>query len=144
MEQINLTIITIITSGISLIMGLFMLFLFLSTKKVKGTGYWATGSLVIGFGFLCNLIPPIDGFIAIVAPTFFITIGLYAYLAGIWSFKEKKIHKVVVIGIPLLDIMQSLIFFELIPSHQIRMTLHLIFILTYTVIAIYEMLKTIT
>ena len=141
MEQFNLTIITLFTSGISFIMGLFMLFLYYSTSKVKGTGYWATCSLIIGFGLLFRFIPPIDGFIGMVIPSIFVTIGLYAYLSGIWSFKEKKINKTIAIGAPVFDTIQSIIFFVLFPSHQIRMVLHAILIITYCVIAIYEMFK---
>src|SRR5680860_712358 len=118
MELQTIQILTITNSGISLIMGLYMMFLY-RTTSANGTGYWAAGSLVIGAGLLCRLIPPAEGYLAMVTPGAFVTVGLYLYLAGIWEFKEQKIYKRIIIGIPLVDFIQSLIFFYFFHSFRI-------------------------
>ena len=133
-------ILTIMNSGISLIMGLYMLFLRRSTAG-NGTGYWAAGSLVIGVGLLFRLIPPADGYLSLVCPGVFVTLGLYLYLAGIWEFKEKKVLKWMIIGLPLADAIQSLILFFIFQSFRIQMSLHILFLFFYCLIAIYEMFK---
>lgn len=140
MEQYNAIIIICMTSGISLIMGLYMLFLFKSTGA-KGTVYWAAGSLIIGVAILIMLVPPSGGFIGTAIPFLLITIGLYIYLAGIWDFKEKSIKKWIVIGFPLMDIIQYIIFFHFTPSVRTRVVLHAFIVVIYCSIAIYEMLK---
>jgi hypothetical protein len=47
MQMNNVLILNIVNSGISLIMGFYMLFLHRNFYKL-GTGYWAAGSLIIG------------------------------------------------------------------------------------------------
>lgn len=140
MELNIIQVLTIINSGISLIMGLYMLFLH-RTTNANGTGYWATGSLVIGAGMLLRLVPPVNGYIAMVGPGVMVTIGLYLYLAGIWEFKEQKIHKWLIIGIPVLDFVQSVIFFFLFNTFRIQVSFHILFLSIYCFIAIYEMFK---
>lgn len=135
--QIN-QILTITDSGISIVMGLYMLYLYQSSKS-DGTGYWAAGSLVIGGGLLFRLIPPADAYIAMVTPGLFVSIGLYLYLAGIWKFKERKIYKWFIIGMPLFDIIQSLFFFFVLHSFRMQLCIHLLVLVVYCGIAIYEM-----
>lgn len=134
-------ILIITASGISFIMGLYMILLYQGTSKTNGTGYWAFGSLIIGMGLLFKLLSPADGFFPLVLPSLFISAGLYSYLAGIWQFKNKKIKNWVVFGIPTLNLIQSLIFFYLFPLHKVRMVLHTFFLVIYCMIAIYEMLS---
>jgi signal transduction histidine kinase len=137
MELSTIQILTIINSGISLIMGFYMLMLRTSSKN--GTGYWAAGSLIIGAGLLLKFIPPSDGFFAIVSPALFICIGLYLYLAGIWEFKKRKIQKWIIIGLPLLNIIQSIVFSLYYPSYRMQGGIYSFIILFYCVYAIYEM-----
>lgn len=132
-------ILIIMTSGISLIMGLYMMLLYKNSKRVVGTVYWAAGSLLVGVGLLVRFIPPVDGFIAVAGPSLLITAGLYSYLSGIWQFKGKKIRHVLVIGLPALQVIQSVVFFGFIPSHRIRMVLYSIILIVYCSLAIYEM-----
>ena len=120
MEQAGFNILVVIISGISLINGIYMLLLFRNSRGVKGTGYWSAGSLMIGLGLLLNLVPPAGGFTSLVGPGIFITWGLYLYLAGIWQFKQKKIRNLLVNGMPLLNFLQSFIFFTVWPSDRIR------------------------
>jgi hypothetical protein len=47
MQMNNVLILNIVNSGISLIMGFYMLFLHRNFYKL-GTGYWAAGSLIFG------------------------------------------------------------------------------------------------
>jgi signal transduction histidine kinase len=138
MELQTLQILTIIDAGVSLIMGLYMLFLYQSSKS-GGTGYWSAGSLIIGLGLLFRLIPPNDGYPATVASGLFVTLGLYLYLAGIWKFKERKIHRWLIISIPVMDLAQSLLFFLLFQMPRIQLALHLLFLIIYGSIALYEM-----
>ncbi|WP_194830978.1 sensor histidine kinase KdpD [Prolixibacter sp. SD074] len=141
MEQFSLKIIIVIASGISLIMGFYMLLIHRNSAKVKGPVFWAAGNLMIGVGFLFRLISPENGFWATAAPMLLITTGLYVYLAGIWQFKEKRIIRWIVIGLPALDIFQSLLFFYLFPLNRVRVGLHLLVLIFYSVISIYEMLQ---
>jgi two-component system, sensor histidine kinase and response regulator len=140
MELNIIHILTIINAGISLIMGLYMLYLN-KTTDANGTGFWAAGSLIVGIGLLFRLIPPANGYQAILAPGIFVSFGLYLYLAGIWKFKEKKIYKPVIIGIPVLDFIQSLIFFFLIYSFRVQIILHVFLLSIYCILSIYEMFK---
>jgi len=120
-------------------MGLYMMLLYKNSKRVVGTVYWATGSLLVGAGLLLRFIPPVDGFIAVAGPSLFITAGLYSYLSGIWQFKGEKICRGVVLGFPALQVVQSVVFFGFIPSHRIRMALYSIILVVYCSLAIYEM-----
>ncbi|MCY1720696.1 HAMP domain-containing sensor histidine kinase [Prolixibacteraceae bacterium Z1-6] len=138
MELQTLQILTIINAGVSLIMGAYMLFLYQSSKS-DGTGYWSAGSLIIGLGLLFRFIPPADGYLASVASGLFVTLGLYLYLAGIWEFKGRKIHKGLIIGVPLFDLAQSLVFFFLFHSSRIQLSVHLVVLIVYCSIALYEM-----
>jgi two-component system sensor histidine kinase/response regulator len=140
MELNNLLILTIINSGISLIMGFYMLFLQRTSFKY-GTGYWASGSLIIGLALLFKSISPTDSYFAVAGSPVFITIGLYLYLAGIWKFKEQKIHKWIIIIIPVLDFIQSIIFFKFFHSYRIQIGLHAFFLIIYCIYAIFEMIK---
>ena len=141
MRQVDYEILVVITSGISILMGLYMLLLSKSTSGVKGIRYWASGSLLIGFGLLFKLIPPHNGFLPVVMPTLFTASGLYLYLAGIWRFKEKEIVRWVVFGFPIANLVQSILFFYVFPLPRIRVALYAIFLAVYCTIAIYEMLK---
>ena len=105
MEMDSFQVLTIMNSGISFIMGFYMLFLHRNTS-CDGPGYWAAGSLVIGFGLLLSVFSSVENFLKIDGYPLFTTIGLYLYLAGIWKFKGKKINKWIVMGIPILDILQ--------------------------------------
>ncbi len=141
MEPLSLKIIIFIASGISLIMGLYMMFLHNSAKSVKGPVYWAAGNLLIGAGLLTRLFLPDHGFFPRAEYMLFITVGLYVYLAGIWSFKEKPIKKWVLIGFPVFDVVQTLIFYFVFPSLPIRLTLHFTVLAVVTLVSIYEMLQ---
>lgn len=141
MEEFSLKIIIVIASGISLIMGFYMLLVHRNSAKVKGPMFWAAGNVMIGVGFLFRLISPMNSFWAMAAPMLLITIGLYVYLAGIWQFKEKRIIRWIVIGIPAFDVFQSLVFFYLLPLNRIRIGVHLLILIFYGIIAIYEMLQ---
>jgi len=136
----NLLIVNIVNSGISLIMGFYMFFLYRNPVKF-GTGYWASGSLIIGVGLLLKALLPVESSFNILGCPIFITIGLYIYLAGIWEFKEKKIRKWIIIGIPTLDLLQTIIFFTIFHSQKIQMGLHLIFLIIYCLLAINEMIR---
>lgn len=138
MELNNLLLLNIINAGISLIMGLYMVLLYRTSFK-QGTGYWAMGSLIIGIGLLAKAIAPHDGYLAVAGSPVFVTMGLYLYLAGIWRFKEQKIYHWIIISIPILDFIQSIIFYNIIPSHRIQMGLHSFFLIVYSIYAIYEM-----
>lgn len=141
MEEFSLKIIIVIASGISLVMGFYMFLVHWNTERVKGPMWWAAGNLMIGIGFLFRLIPPVTGFWGAVVPMLFITTGLYIYLAGIWRFKGKRIIRWIVIGMPVFDVFQSLVFFYLFPLNRIRIGLHLVILAFYSVIAIYEMFQ---
>jgi len=140
MELDHIQILTIFNSGISLIMGFYMLFIRQTTFKNE-TAYWAAGSLLIGIGLLFKIIIPFDGYFSTVAPSVFVSIGLYLYLAGIWEFKEQKVYKWIIIGIPVLDLIQSIISYHVFQSYRIQGSLHTIFILIYCFLALYEMFK---
>jgi len=140
MELNTLFILNIMNAGISLIMGLYMLFLKRTAFK-QGTGYWATGSMSIGFGFLLKTFVPADSYFSMLGFPVMVTLGLYLYLAGIWKFKEQKIHKWMIIGIPIVDFIQSIIFSGIFHFDKIRIGIHLTFLVFYTLYAIYEMIK---
>lgn len=127
-------------AGISLIMGFYMLFLKRTAFK-QGAEYWAAGSITIGIGLLFKSIAPADSYFSLAGFPIFITIGLYLYLAGIWKFKEKKINKWIIIGIPILDFIQSVIFFNIFHLHLIQIGIHISFLIVYCIYAIYEMVK---
>lgn len=141
MGQTELNILIIVNSGITIIMSLYIFFLYKNSAGVKGTFFWALGALIIGIGLLLKLFNSSNIFISFIVPPLFITIGLYFYLAGILHFKEKKINKWLVFGIPILDISQSIVFYQFIPSHKIRIILHLVILAFYCIIALYEMFK---
>jgi len=107
----------------------------------NGTGFWASGSLVIGFALLFRLIPPYNGYLSMVAPGVLVTVGLYLYLAGIWKFKQRKIHYPIIVGIPVADFLQSLVFFFVFHSFRLQLAIHVLFLSVYCVIAIIEMFK---
>ena len=141
MEILSLKIIIFIASGISVIMGFYMLFLHSSARNVKGPIYWAGGNLMIGIGLLSRLVNPFDGFTVHALSMLFVTFGLYIYLAGIWSFKDKQIKRWVIIGFPAFDVIQTVIFFYIIPFNKLRVFLHLMVLGVFSVISIYEMLQ---
>lgn len=140
MELNNLLILNIMNSGISLIMGLYMFFLQRTSFKL-GTGYWAIGSLIIGLGLLIKAVFPIENSFAMACSPLLITIGLYLYLAGIWKFKEIKIHRWIIIGIPILDITQTIIFLGFFHAYRIQIGFHLLLLVIYCLLAIFEMIQ---
>jgi len=141
MEHINFNVLIIINAGISLIMGFYMILLHKNSPGVKGTAFWAIGALIIRVGLLLRLLGHPNDLFIIAVPPLFVTIGLYFYLAGIWHFKLKKINNWIVIGIPILDIFQSVIFTYLYPLDKIRVEIHYIILIIYCLLAIYEMLQ---
>ncbi|HKJ43046.1 MAG TPA: HAMP domain-containing sensor histidine kinase [Sunxiuqinia sp.] len=141
MLQVEYRFLTGITSGIIILMGLYLLLLYRSTSGVKGIGYWAIGSLIVGVGQLFRLFPSLGSFSVIVVPTIFSTIGLYLYLAGIWQFKGKVIRHWIIFGLPLVNLVQSIVFYQFIPSNRIRGILLGIILLINCVLAIYEMFQ---
>lgn len=140
MEMSNLLVLTIMNSGISLITGFYLFFL---QKKSYDYGlkYWATGAIIVGIGLFLKAVSPIESSFALVGFPLFLTVGLYVYLAGIWKFKGKKINKWIFIGLPILDILQSIIFFEIFHLYRIQIGIHQLFIITYCVLGIIEMLR---
>ncbi len=140
MELNNLLIINIVNSGISLIMGFIMLFLNQFSYKL-GTGYWASGALIIGVGLLIKAVfPTFDSFVIAGFPIF-VTIGFYLYLAGIWKFKGENINYWIMIGIPVLDVLQTILFFKIFPFYRIQLGLHYLFITIYFLLAIFQMIR---
>lgn len=107
----------------------------------KGPGYWAAGALVIGVGLLLKAFSPIGNIFSIAGLPIFVTIGLYLYLAGIWKFKGMEINKWIVIGIPVLDILQFIVLFKIFHSFRIQIGLHQIVIIIYCLLSIVEMLR---
>lgn len=140
MEIDNLLIINIINSGISFIMGLYMFYFYRNTINL-GTGYWAAGSIILGTTFLLKTIFPVENSFATAAFTNFNTISDYLFLAGIWQFKEKKISKWIFIGIPMLDILLTIIFFKIYPSLRIQYGLHSIPLFAFGLLALIEMIR---
>lgn len=140
MELNNLIIIYIVNSGISLIMGFIMLFLNRYSFK-HGTGYWASGALIIGVGFLIKAVFPAWTLFSIAIFPNFVTISFYLYLAGIWKFKGKNINHWIMIGIPVFDALQTFVFYKLVPIYSIQLGLHLIIIVSYFLLAIFEMIR---
>lgn len=136
----NLLIINIINSGISFIMGLYMFYFYRNAFKL-GTGYWAAGSILLGITFLLKAVFPAGSPSATAAFTNFNTIADYLYLAGIWQFKEKKINKWIFIGIPILDILLTIIFFKIYPSLRLQYGLHSLPLFIFGLLAIIEMLR---
>ena len=134
-------IVYIISSGLSLIMGLYMLLLYYSTKNVKGPGWWAAGSLIVGLALLIRIFSPEHGISPLVISALLNVVGLYIYLAGIWDFKGKKIRKRIIVGLPVFDVAQTAFFMLFIPSHPIRSSIHITILLIYCSIAIYEMFQ---
>lgn len=96
---------------------------------------------MIGIGLLSRLVNPFDGFTVHALSMLFVTFGLYIYLAGIWSFKDKQIKRWVIIGFPAFDVIQTVIFFYIIPFNKLRVFLHLMVLGVFSVISIYEMLQ---
>lgn len=141
MEILALKIIIFIAAGISVIMGLYMWFLHKNARNVKGPKFWAGGNLVIGIGLVSRLITPLDGFTIHVLSMLFISVGLFIYLAGIWSFKGKEIKRWVVFGFPAFDIVQTIILYYIIPITSLRVVLHLLVLSLFSVISIYEMFQ---
>lgn len=140
MELNNLLLLNIVNSGISLIIGFYLIIGKQRSTKL-GTRYWAFGSLVIGIGmFIKTFSPALSAFTVAVFPNF-ITVGLYLFLAGIWKFKDRKFNKWIVIGLPILDAAQAFIFFKLFPWYQMQIGLHMVFIIIFCLFAIYEMLR---
>jgi len=121
-------------------MGLYMLLLYRGTSRVKATAFWAFGSLTIGVGFLFHFVPPQGSFVADVVPTLFVALGLYYYVAGIWQLKEKKINPWIVFGIPAFNLVQSVIFSQVIPSDRIRLIIYYSILAIFTCISLYEMI----
>jgi two-component system, sensor histidine kinase and response regulator len=140
MDLNNLFILNILNSGISLIMGFYMLFLQRNFVKL-GTGYWGAGALIVGVGLFFKAIAPDESFFAMVGAPIFNTFGLYLYLAGIWKFKEKRINKWIVIGFPVFDVVQSIIFFNIFQLLRIQIGIHMLILIAYCGLAIYEMIR---
>jgi len=140
MEMDNLLIINIINSGISFIMGIYMFYLYRNAFKL-GTGYWAAGSIILGITFLLKVIFPAGSPSATASFTNFNTIANYLYLAGIYQFKEKKLNKWIFIGIPILDIVQTIIFFKIYPSLRMQYGLHSLPLFIFGILAFIEMIR---
>ena len=140
MEMNILLVLNFMNAGISLIMGFYMYFLHRNLLS-KGPGYWTLGAIIIGVGLLLKVILPVDHFFSIAGFPIFLTIGLYLYLAGIWKFKEKSINKWIFIGIPFLDVLQTIVFFKIFPSRPIQIGLHTLVLLVYGLLGVVEMIR---
>jgi len=140
MELNNFVILNIVNSGISLILGFIMLFQNKYSLKL-GTGYWASGALIIGAGLLLRVIFPANNFLTVVGFPILLTTGLYLYLAGIWKFKDKKFNYWILIGIPVFDLLQTLIFYFIFPSFLIQSSIHYLILTLYFLLATYEMIR---
>ena len=141
MDHNGLLIILLIATGISLVMGLYMWFLHRNAPGVKGPVYWSIGNFLIGIGVMVRMISPPHIFWSMGGALLFITAGWFVYLAGIWDFKEKKIITWVVVGFPLLDVVQTVLFYYVFPSSQARIGMHLSILIVFSIWAIYEMLR---
>lgn len=121
-------------------MGFYMLFMQRSAFKL-GTKYWGAGALIIGIGLFFKALSPAESYFAIAVSPLFITIGLYLYLGGIWKFKKKKLNKWIVIGIPVFDIFQIFIFYNIFHLYRVQAVIHLSLIIIYCILAIFEMIR---
>ena len=111
------------------------------TATGNGIGFWASGSLVIGLSLLLRFIPPYNGYLSMAAPGILITAGLYLYLAGIWKFNRRKLNYRIIVGFPVADLIQSLVFFFVFHSFRTYMVIHVLFLSVYCVFAITEMFR---
>ncbi|MBN2616351.1 MAG: HAMP domain-containing histidine kinase [Bacteroidales bacterium] len=140
MDQLALKIIIFIASGISFIMALYMWFLNYNARGIKGPRYWALANLIIGLGLFIRIFSPTFSFFIRSVSMLFVTTGLFVYLAGIWHYKNKKINPWIVFGIPALDLVQTIVFYLIIPNNRIRIDLHLVALIIFSALSIYEML----
>ena len=93
--QFNLDIRPLIymTTAIFLMLGVVFLLMGQARAQVKGTREWAFGNIIGAVGiFLFAFNGVISDFFSLVISNFFIVFGIGYFLAGLWTFKERKIN----------------------------------------------------
>lgn len=132
---------TINNAGISIIMGLYMLFLQKRTIK-RGVAYWAAGSLVVGMGVLCRLFTVASGSHGMIGFTLLVTAGLYLYLAGIWVFCKKPVNWGILIGLPSFCLIQSVVTLKVFYFPRLQIFLYYLGMAVFCVLAIIQLWNT--
>jgi two-component system, sensor histidine kinase and response regulator len=141
MIKIDFKTLILIVSLITLFIGFIMFLLRRITPNVKGPGFWAFGCILISLGlFGFFLYPGITKYIGLVFSEFLISLGYFLYLMGILQFKEKRIPVYLLWGIPLLQLALCSFFFFLLPSSNVLIFIESIVLLTFSILALFEML----
>ena len=109
--------------AIALIMGVLMLHFAKNNPTVGGALFWSSGSFSIGLGiffflFLSHLI------LVKVISSAAIVLGISLYLAGVRSFNGRKFDYWLILGIPLFELIQWMIFSFVYPLPYMRIVFH--------------------
>ncbi|MBN2639911.1 MAG: HAMP domain-containing histidine kinase [Bacteroidales bacterium] len=140
MDQLAIKIIILIASSISFIMALYMWILHNNSRGINGPIYWSVANFIIGCALVFRFLAPTSSFGVRAISMMAVSIGLYIYLSGIWQFNGKKIIKWVVFGIPIFDLIQTFVFFFWFPNNEVRLAIHILVLIIFSSIAVYEML----
>jgi len=127
------------TAAIFWLLAVIMFFLNKANTDVKGTYHWAIGNFLSGTGlFLFGYETFIPQFFSIVVSTSLVVSGMCYLLAGLWAFKEKSINRLIFIGFPILNFLQSIVFTYIFESDEIRKILLTLIVIAGMTIAAKE------
>lgn len=132
----------VVVSSITLLMGVLMLHFTRKNSNLKGPEYWSIGSFLIAFGALFFIFSPLEeSFIVMVFASTMIVAGISLYYAGIQAFNEVKLYYWIIIGIPIFEFAQALLFFTVWYIPFVRMTIYSIINTVLAVLIIREFLR---
>lgn len=141
MANIESSTVVIFTYSVSILMGFYMLLLKVTASGIKGIKQWVLTSFLIAIPIFFQFTNFKNEYTIEYIKSITTVTGLYIYLYGIWLFKEKNINKLIVFGIPILNIILQTIFTYILGLPIISLTISSLFILIYSCIALYEMLS---
>ena len=122
-----------------MMMGLLLLFLHRNTPHIDGPKQWALGSFLIGIGsFLFALYPKTTGFTAFVLAGSLAVGGLFLYHAGIRLFNGRKVNYWLMVGMPVLQLLQGTFFYFIYPFPELRISLYSTIIVFYAILVSVE------
>ncbi|NJK94318.1 MAG: HAMP domain-containing histidine kinase [Bacteroidales bacterium] len=141
MIELNIRWFYILVGFTSVLLGFLLLILKNTSKQVPGPGHWVVGYFLSGPGLIYFSLYPWPGeYVNILLSNLILCMGISYFLAGLWIFKEKKINKAIIIGLPVISVLQNTLLMLIWVYPQTRIVMNSLLYSAYGFLIVYEML----
>lgn len=142
MKPFDLGTLVYIIGAISFLFGILMLIFYRINPDINGPIFWSLGSFCVVISSLTFTMEHLlNGYVAFVISAIFAIGGIMLYWSGIRAFKGLPVKYRVVIGVVLLQLILSTLFYSILPMPNARMSTYSLISIVASLISARELKK---